>query len=580
MTRTTARAVVRALAAGATIAALTVLGVVAVPMAASAATFTVTTLADSGAGSLRDAVDQANLAPGADTITFDPAIPANSIIAIVGPIDVSDALTIDGSAVAGLTLAPGSNGTYPLLYVAPDGAGQSFEFSNFIIDGTAVQPAWTGIAIYVSYLAPNNAAVGITLDTMTERNLTGNEGPALYVFAMAPTGTVTITDSTFTDNSSPGGNGGGAVYFRGVNSAISISGSTFANNSANLDGGAMFIDGTGGGTPTLTITGSLFSDNSAGRFGGAIMTNLIASLGIDGTQFLRNAGGLAGGAVVATPQDADSVVVVTRSSFLDNSADFAGGGLVLLNNVGTTLVDRSTFARNLLSSNPAVSALGNSILISGSTDAQVTIQSSTFDEQSASGQSTYAIALARLSGLDTFDVNNSTIVGAGGIIIQSLENNLASIDHTIISSTGTVGDALTVTNRLLGTEQLAVDWSLSSGSAQPYLSATNTVFDVSNFGLGVLADNGGPTMTRLPSAASPAHNAGDPAAASAPATDQRGLARVVERIDIGAVEVQALTVAALAATGVSISPLVPIGAGILLLVGIAAVLLGRRRRRA
>lgn len=41
---------------------------------ASAVTFNVTNNGDSGAGSLRDAVNQANVAPGADDITFDAGL--------------------------------------------------------------------------------------------------------------------------------------------------------------------------------------------------------------------------------------------------------------------------------------------------------------------------------------------------------------------------------------------------------------------------------------------------------------------------------------------------------------------------
>ena len=66
-----------------------------------AATFNVTSLADSGAGSLRDAIGQANAAPGADTITFGVTgtITLASTIPILGP------LTIQGPGAASLSIS-------------------------------------------------------------------------------------------------------------------------------------------------------------------------------------------------------------------------------------------------------------------------------------------------------------------------------------------------------------------------------------------------------------------------------------------------------------------------------------------
>src|SRR5262249_61552539 len=57
--------------------------------------------------------------------------------------------------------------------------------------------------------------------------------------------------------------------------------------------------------------------------------------------------------------------------------------------------------------------------------------------------------------------------------------------------------------------------------------------------LGPLQDNGGPTQTMAPLPGSPALGAGS--TANAPATDQRGLPRVVDGlIDIGAYQTQAI----------------------------------------
>jgi hypothetical protein len=53
----------------------------------------------------------------------------------------------------------------------------------------------------------------------------------------------------------------------------------------------------------------------------------------------------------------------------------------------------------------------------------------------------------------------------------------------------------------------------------------------------ILAYNGGPTLTMAPATSSPVINAGNPAFAAPPATDQRGLPRVANgRVDMGAVE--------------------------------------------
>src|SRR5215813_13457123 len=67
---------------------------------AGAATFTVTNLNDAGAGSLRDAIGQANAAAGADTIRFQPGLAG--MIPLAGEIHVTDTLTVAGSGVGAI----------------------------------------------------------------------------------------------------------------------------------------------------------------------------------------------------------------------------------------------------------------------------------------------------------------------------------------------------------------------------------------------------------------------------------------------------------------------------------------------
>src|SRR5436309_2529007 len=78
------------------------------PAFLQSATFTVSTTADSGAGSLRQALLSANLSPGADTIRFNLAgitgvrtiAPRTELPAITGP------LSVDGSSQPGFAGRP------------------------------------------------------------------------------------------------------------------------------------------------------------------------------------------------------------------------------------------------------------------------------------------------------------------------------------------------------------------------------------------------------------------------------------------------------------------------------------------
>src|SRR5262245_62050577 len=69
--------------------------------------FHVSTLADGGAGSLRDAVAQANARAGADTIDFQPGL-AGTIALTGGELDVTDDLAITGPGAERLTVSGGN----------------------------------------------------------------------------------------------------------------------------------------------------------------------------------------------------------------------------------------------------------------------------------------------------------------------------------------------------------------------------------------------------------------------------------------------------------------------------------------
>src|SRR4051812_27705122 len=68
-------------------------------------TFTVKNLADTGAGSLRQAVLDANANPGADVIRFGPHARDGIITLTGGELSITDSLTIDGPGDNRLTIS-------------------------------------------------------------------------------------------------------------------------------------------------------------------------------------------------------------------------------------------------------------------------------------------------------------------------------------------------------------------------------------------------------------------------------------------------------------------------------------------
>src|SRR5262245_27302083 len=92
-------------------------------------TFHVTTLADSGAGSLRAAVARANAHPGADVIDFQAGL-TGTIALTGGELDITGDLAITGPGAAKLTVS-GSN----LSRVFQVEAGETVSISGLTIAG-------------------------------------------------------------------------------------------------------------------------------------------------------------------------------------------------------------------------------------------------------------------------------------------------------------------------------------------------------------------------------------------------------------------------------------------------------------
>ena len=94
---------------------ITALCCVLLERSAWSATFPVTSTADSGAGSLRDAISQANATPGDDIL----GITATGVINLASALpDLSSNMTLQGPGAANLTVRRNTGGTYRIFMVS------------------------------------------------------------------------------------------------------------------------------------------------------------------------------------------------------------------------------------------------------------------------------------------------------------------------------------------------------------------------------------------------------------------------------------------------------------------------------
>lgn len=207
---------------------------------------TVTTTADSGPGSLRQAITGAT---GPTTITFAPGLAGPIVLSSEIIIQGGKTITVDASAIVGGMVIDGGPGTNRIFSVNPGGTLTLTGLSLTGGNGAGAETPGLGGAIH---------SIG-TL-TLTQCTLSGNSasvGGAIDTF-----GPLTLTQCILSNNSATAG---GAI-FNGVNSTLTLTQCTLSNNSAT-HGGAFFSSGT------LTLTQCTLSSNSASGGGGAIWTN-------------------------------------------------------------------------------------------------------------------------------------------------------------------------------------------------------------------------------------------------------------------------------------------------------------------
>ena len=263
---------------------------------AQAASLTVNTTADAGAGSLRQAIIDATVNAEANIVTF--SIPTND---------------------------PGYN------------AGQNW------------------FTITLQSALPNIPLATMTINNPQTQGLTVKGNNTFRIFTLVDSAVVTINNVTISDGSSPDGLGGG--IFMSNSGTLTLNRCTVTGNNATTSGGGIYLSNsatlhlhystvrnngaaTGGGiyifdSGTLNMIGSTVNGNAAtdggGIYNGTSGTVNTTSSTIDGNTATSEGGGIYNNATVTA----------INNTFSANSADVGGGiynafTATLINNIVAT----------------------------------------------------------------------------------------------------------------------------------------------------------------------------------------------------------------------------------------------------
>ncbi len=474
----------------------------AVPMAASAADFTVANRNDSGPGSLRQAVLDANATPGLDTIRFDSSVTGtialtSGALIVTNPLTLDgpgrDLLTLDGSAVPSilqvenaLTIAhlKLANAAGDAINASTDG-GQPVALVDSMIQGStaaALDAHGADLIIANSIITRNGRGI-LLQGTYWMRS------PSLSVSdsIIADNGDDGIfcryTDEIAIDNSTISGNTGGGIYVDGASAYVYIDNTTVSGNENSG------ISTSGYYARSLYVEDSVISGN-----GGH---------GVDGTYLNFQRCTIANNSGRGINVSAFSHYYWGEADVSDSTIKENGGGMEVN---GYARIRNSTITNNRSPFN------GAGILNFGWVGIANSTITGNVSEGSGGGLYDSLYSYYTSYGYSYSTISNSIIAGNQAAADPDLAVHYSDVTYSLIRDPGqsAIQDAAPGTN-IIGQDPL----------------------------LDALANNGGPTETHALRRGSPAIDRGDPDMTPPPDFDQRGPGfdrRINARIDMGAVE--------------------------------------------
>ncbi|HLP87950.1 MAG TPA: DUF4114 domain-containing protein [Nostocaceae cyanobacterium] len=359
------------------------------------AIITVTNTNDSGAGSLREAIAQAQ---SGDTIAFASNLANQTITLTSGVIRMEKSLIIDGTGADNLTISGNNNSK---IFFAVDGNDLTLKNLTFINGrsngkGGAVQAGVQSDLTVINSIFKNNVGgqggaihSGFQSNLVVENSIFDNNDGTLTnsgfsagAIANDNDGSMVIRNSTFTNNK---GVSGGAVY--NLLSGLIVENSVFLNNTALDGGGAIFTDGasslssTIGGT--IRISDSRFEGNQGRSLGGALylFTYELDNTIVENTIIKNNSVLLKGGIAQGGGIRANGDVLIRNVSLIDNFSEQQGGGLwlddYLVDKNVVINVENTTFSGNRAGQTGAAQTFGGAIAINPGAKAALNVTNST-----------------------------------------------------------------------------------------------------------------------------------------------------------------------------------------------------------
>ena len=433
--------------------------------------FSVINNADTGAGSLRQAITDANASSstphtitfgGSYTITLGSALPT-----------VGKTTTIDGDVnTIEINTATSAN-------MLLNSAGVFLTLKNITFNRAIVSAAGPLTATGCTFKNANPAAVKVNGITFTATSCTfdsntGGAGQGSAITTIAGGSIVSLTSCKITNNSSTGG---AAVYVQGntVASKLEMINCIVSGNTNSYTGSSAYYGGgIASAAATTTITNCQISSNTANRGGGVAL--------------------LVGGAT-AKSSLAMTGCTVSGNSLGSYIASAFGGGIYIQGGNATSpatayFTDNCTFTNCTISGNstpaigsPVTTSAGGGIQIGGGGNTQWGTPSFTFTNCTIYGNNVQGNPASAISG-GGIDRTNGTAVINYCIILNNNSNSTAggrNINATAGWSTSTTGR-----NMYEG----SASWNSSTITGNVTQSGNYTWSEILNT---TLADNGGST---------------------------------------------------------------------------------------